>query len=340
MSYYIYIPTSNDHLLAFSMDPASGQLTREHEVPMGKSGHAVCADPQRKNLYVGLRGGDSHAIAAYAIDPDTGGLTSVGEVPVEGMPCYLSTDKTGKFLLAAYYSDGLVTVHAIGEDGALRDPAVDRRETELCAHFIATDASNRYAFVPHVAAANSIYQFHFDVDTGKLTPNESVPVLAAGAGLGPRHLAFHPELDIVYADNEQGSSVTVYRFDGKRGTLEAVQTVSTLPDEGFDGDNSNAQLHIHPLGKSIYASNRGHDSIAMFAIDATTGMITSLGQQPGEKVPRAFGIEPNGNFLFSGADGSQKLLTFRIDERGALEPHGEPCDLGGTAGWVCPLKLG
>lgn len=340
MSHYIYIPiSSEDHLLVFSMDATSGQLTLNHEVKLGKSGSVVCADANQKNLYVGLRAGDSHAIASYVIDPNTGGLTSVGEVSVEGMPCYLATDRTDRYLLAAYYSDGLVTVHAIGENGALCEPTVDRHETEVCAHYIATDSSNRYAFVPHVASVNAIYQFQFDASTGKLTPNDSVPKLACEAGLGPRHLAFHPNLDIVYADNEQGSSVTVYRFDRAQGTLEVAQTVSTLPDEGFDGENSNAQLHIHPTGKAIYASNRGHDSIAMFAIDATTGLIRSLGQQPGEKTPRAFGIEPDGNFLFSGADNSYRLVPFRIDARGALEPIGEPYELGGSAGWVYPLKL-
>ena len=340
MSYYVYIPISGTtKLLVFSMDPGSGQLSRQHEVEMGKSGHAVCADPQRKNLYVGLKEGDECSIASYAIDAATGGLTLVGEVAIEGMVCYLSTDQTGKFVLAAYYMDGKATVHAIGENGALQEPAADCYETERCAHYIATDSSNRYAFVPHVAAANSIYQFYFDADSGKLRPNEAMPILACGAGLGPRHLAFHPALDIVYADNEQGSSVTVYRFDKDQGTLEELQTVSTLPPEGCEG-NSNAQIQIHPAGKFIYASNRGHDSIAMFSIDAATGLITSLGQQAGEKTPRAFGIEPQGKFLFSGADGSEKLLTFRIGESGVLEAHGDACELGGGAGWVYPLKLG
>lgn len=339
MSHYVYIPIgSAEHLLVFAMDPVSGQLIPKHEVPLGKSPHAMCADPQRQHVYVGLSRDDAYAIAAYAIDQQTGGLTALGEVAVEGMPCYLSTDRTGKFLLAAYYSAGLATVHAIGADGVLQDPAACHYPTEMYAHSIITDPANRYAFVPHVASANSIYQFNFDEQTGQLTPNTTVPILACRAGEGPRHLAFHPILDVVYADNEQGSSVTVYRFDKDRGTLAAVQTVSTLPEGGCEG-NSNAQIHIHPSGRSLYVSNRGHDSIAMFAIDLETGLITSLGQQPGEEVPRAFGIDPGGNFLYSGADGSNKLRTFRIGKSGALTPHGEAYDLGGTAGWVYPLKL-
>ena len=343
MNYYMYVPISTDNqLLVFSMDADSGELELKHQIALSKSGFAVAADPKRQYLYVGLGGGDEHAIGSYTIDPATGALTPIGEVSVAAMPCYLSTDRTGRFLLAAYYLGGMATVHSIGGDGALQDPAVDTYETERFAHYIATDPSNRYAFVPHVESANSIYQFLFDADTGKLTPNPAAPILACGPGEGPRHLAFHPNLDVMYADNEQGSSVTVYRFDTSQGTLQAVQTVSTLPDEDFAGreDNSNAQLHIHPSGKSIYASNRGHDSIAMFAIDPDTGLIRSLGQQPGEATPRPFAIEPEGKFMYGGGDGSTRLASYRIDEIGRLEPFGAPCELGGSACWVYPLKVG
>ena len=339
MSHYVYVPIgSAEHLLVFAMDPDSGALAARHEVPLGKSPHAMCADVKRQYVYVGLREGETYAIAAYAIDQQTGGLSALGEVAVEGMPCYLSTDRTGKFLLAAYYSAGLATVHAIAADGALQEEMVCRYPTETYAHYIATDPENRYAFVPHVESANSIYQFDFDAATGQLTPNKTTPILACGEGEGPRHLAFHPTLDTVYADNEQGSSVTVYRFEKDRGTLAPLQTVSTLPAGGCEG-NSNAQIQIHPSGKSIYVSNRGHDSLAMFSIDPETGLITSLGQQPGEEVPRAFGIDPDGGYLYSGADGSHRLRTFSIGPDGVLAPHAEPIDLGGTAAWVYPLAL-
>ena len=183
MSYYLYVPISTDNqLLVFSMDAGSGQLERKHQITLSKSGYTVAADPKRQYLYVGLRDGDDHAIGSYAIDPATGALTSIGEVPVTAMPCYLSADHTGRFLLAAYYVGGMATVHAIGGDGALQDPAVDTYETERFAHYIATDPSNRYAFVPHVESANSIYQFLFDADTGKLSPNPATPILACGSG--------------------------------------------------------------------------------------------------------------------------------------------------------------
>ena len=338
MSHYIYIPVGNtDHLLVFAMDPNTGALKKKHEVQMGKSGHAVCADHKRQTLYVGLGQGEEYTLAAYAIDQQNGGLTTLGEVMVEGMLCYLSTDGADRFVLGAYYSAGLATVHAIGDRGAV-SKLTCRYPTEQCAHYIATDVANSYAFVPHVAATNSIYQFEFDAESGRLTPNEIMPVLAAAPGQGPRHLAFHPKLDIVYADNEQESSVTVYGYDREQGTLAAQQTVSTLPEGGWAG-NSNAQIHIHPSGKFVYVSNRGHDSIAMFATDPDTGAIRSLGQQAGEDTPRAFAIEPNGKFLYSGADRSHLLRTFRIGDDGILHEHGVPVDLGGSAGWVYPLTV-
>ena len=297
--------------------------------------------PSANTLFVGLRDGDDHAIGSYAINPATGVLTPIGEVAVTAMPCYLSTDPHGSLPVGGL----LRRRHGHGPRHRQRrrfaGPAVDTYETERFAHYIATDPSNRYAFVPHVESANSIYQFLFDADTGKLTSNPVAPILACGPGEGPRHLAFHPNLDVVYADNEQGSSVTVYRFDTSQGTLQAVQTVSTLPDEDFPGReaNSNAQLHIHPSGKSIYASNRGHDSIAMFAIDPDTGLIRSLGQQPGEATPRPFAIEPQGKFMYGGGDGSTRLVSYRIDEIGRLEPFGAPYELGGSTCWVYPLRV-
>ena len=337
MRCFVYVPVmSDDRILVFSMDPGCGKLSVTQDLELGKRPFPVCTDPAQRSLQIGLNDGETSYVGSYRIDPVTGALTPIGEVALGGDPCYLATDRKGRFLLAAYYVAGMVTVHAIGEDGAARGPAVDRHETERYAHYIATDPSNRYAFVPHVESANSIYQYLFDENTGRLTPNE-VPVIDGGPGQGPLHLGFHPSLDIVYADNEQGSSVTVYRLDTSNGRLEAVQNLSTLPDDGFGGENSNAQLHLHPTGRAVYASNRGHDSIAMFAIEPVTGGISSMGQQPSEEMPRPFSIDPSGNFLFAAGDRSGRLAAYRIDPRGGLDSLGGTYDLGGRPAWVFSL---
>ncbi|HIM55555.1 MAG TPA: lactonase family protein [Candidatus Latescibacteria bacterium] len=341
LGHYVYIPIGGENTIQIhELDPASGALTLRHELTLPTCGRALCTDPGLNCLYVALHDDESNtAVVTCRIDAEDGGLTPIAEVDLEGhKSCYLSTDRSGRFLLSAYYSDGLVTVHPIGDDGAAHGPPADRVVTERYAHWVATDRANRYAFVPHVQSANRIYQFRFDAAVGKLTAN-AVSSVGAGPGQGPRHLAYHPVLDVVYADNEQECSVTVYHLDTAAGTLSAVQTVSTLPEAGFDGEKSNAQLHIHPDGRAVYASNRGPDSIAMFAIDPSSGAITSLGQQPAQKIPRSFGIDPDGDFLISGADESNILTTFRIDRRGDLEPVAE-YDIGGPSAWVLPVKLG
>ena len=339
MSLYLYVPImSRENLLVYAIDQDTGSPILRHDVHLGYGGFPLCTGPAQEVLYVGFRHSPGSFISSCRIDKATGDLTPLGKVPVDGVPCHMSTDATGRYLLSAFYSEGLVLVHEIAGDGSLVDPPVDRQETERYAHFATTDPGNRFAFVPHVESANRIYQYHFDPATGKLTPNQSQPQLACGEGYGPRHLAFHPDLDLVYADNEQGSSVTVYDFDADAGILKELQTVSTLPPGGH-GENSNAQLHMHPSGRFLYASNRGHDSIAMFAIDVGTGLLTSLGQQPSEEMPRAFGIDPGGRYLFAAGDRSRRLVSYRIRGDGTLEPFGEPIELDGNAGWILPLAF-
>lgn len=339
MSHYVYVLAREvDRVVVFAMDPDSGKLTQKSEAALDGNPYTGCFSPAQDSLYVTITIDREPFVACFAVDPQTGGLTPIGQLKMEAEPCYLSVDNTERFLLAAYYSDGMVTVHARNADGTINQKAVDQHKTEKYAHFIKTDATNRFAFVPHVERANAIYHFLFDQDTGKLTPNP-VPKVAGGPGQGPRHLAFHPTLDIVYADNEQECSVTVYRFNKLNGTLAPLQTVSTLPDEGYDGEKSNAQLHLHPQARAVYASNRGPDSIAMFSIDPKTGLITSLGQQPSLKVPRPFGIDPDGDYMYVGGDASPLLVTYRIDQRGALHPLDHSYEVGKSTGWVLPVKF-
>ena len=339
MSHYVYVlARERNRVLVFSMAPDSGRLTLRSEAGLDGSPYTGCFSPAQDTLYVTITIDRQPFVSCFSVAQQTGGLTPIGTLPMEADPCYLSVDNTGRFLFAAYYLAGMVTVHARNADGTINETVVGQYKTEKYAHFIKTDATNRYAFVPHVESANAIYQFLFDQDTGKLTPN-AVPKVDAGPGQGPRHLGFHPTLDVVYADNEQECSVTVYGFDKSKGTVTALQTVSTLPDEGYDGDKSNAQLHLHPQSRAVYASNRGPDSIAMFAIDPDTGLITSLGQQPGVKIPRAFGIDPDGDYMYAGGDASPLLVTYRIDHRGALHALDDTYEVGTSTGWVLPVKF-
>ena len=231
-------------------------------------------------------------------------------------------------------------MHPLGPDGAVGAPLLDRQDTAVGAHAIATDPSNRFAFVPHISRVqdnvleppknipgpNFIAQFRFDAETGRLTPNAPFRV-EQGELIGPRHYCFHPDKDLVYFSDEQGCSVSVYRLDAATGTLSAVQRVGTLPD-GFSGRNTCSQIHLTPSAKFLYVGNRGHNSIAGFAVDAATGRLETVGHTPTEAVPSAFGLDPGGNFLFAAGTATGKLASYRIDpETGALTPLAT-CDAG------------
>jgi 6-phosphogluconolactonase len=243
-------------------------------------------------------------------------------------------------VLSAYYEGRGVTVHRVGDDGAATDPPVERRETARGAHCFQTDPSNRFAFVSHIAGQgpNEIWQFRFDERTGRLTPG-SPPTVAPEQPVGPRHYCFHPALDLVYFSNEQGSSVTAYQLDPAAGTLTALQTVSTLP-EGFTGESTCSQIRITPSGRFLYAPNRGHDSIAGFAVDPATGLLTSLGQTPTERVPRAFSLDAAGRFLYAAGLESGRLAAYRVDgDTGALHPLAV-YPVGARPMWVMIMRPG
>jgi 6-phosphogluconolactonase len=335
----MYVSLQGDDKIArFTMDPATGDLDPLGEVAVSGGPAPMVVDPSQQFLYVARRG--ECKISSYQIDQRTGDLSLIGTVPLPTDPCYMSTDRKGKFLLSAYYEGRGVSVHPIGVDGAAADPPVERRETARGAHCFQTDPSNRFAFVPHIAGRgpNEIWQFRFDEQTGRLTPNTPSKVIPGGE-VGPRHFCFHPSKDLVYFSNEQGCSITAYRADPTAGTLTPLQTVSTLP-QGYDGRNSCSQIRMVPSGKFLYAPNRGHNSIACFAVDASTGLLTPLGQASSEPVPRAFNLDPDGKFLYAGGLESGRLAAYRIDaDGGTLQPL-KTYPVGTRPMWVLILKLG
>ena len=338
MPYVMYVALQGDDKLArFTMDPTTGKLTPQGEVAVPGGPAPLAVDPQRRFLYVGRRG--VCIISSFRIAPGTGNLTPIGEVSLESDPCYMATDRRGKFLLSAYYQAGKAAVHPIGADGAAYGPPVEWRDTARGAHCMQTDPSNRFAFVPHIAGngPNAIFLFRFDAQTGRLTPN-TPPQVSPERPDGPRHYCFHPTKDMLYFSNEQGCSITAYAFDSATGSLKALQTVPTLP-AGYDGKNSCSQIQIAPSGKFLYAPNRGHNSIACFAVDATTGHLTPRGHQHTETIPRAFSLDPTGTFLYAAGLESGRLASYRIDETtGLLQPL-EVYPVGTRPMWVMILRL-
>ena len=316
---YAYIALGGeDKLLIFAVNSDDGSLHLQQEISLGGSPGPLAVDPSQQYLYVGLR--STNEIVSFRIDPSNGDLTPFGgAVSLDADPCYLAIDRQGRFLFSSYYGAGKIMVHTINSAGGLAQQPVDVHLTAERAHCIQPDPSNQFVFVPHTAGPNLIFQFRLDSQTGNLTPN-SVPRIVPKGGEGPRHYVFHPTKDLVYFSNEQGCSVTAYRLDPEAGTLSFIQTLSTLPD-GYAGSNTCAQIHIHPSGRFLYVSNRGHDSIACFAVDDTSGQLTSLGQQPTEPTPRVFGLDPTGRYLYAAGQGSGQLAAYRLDEEsGILRP--------------------
>ena len=332
MPYTLYVCLQDeDKIVAFSMDTATGRLTPHAEVAVAGGPSVLTLSPDRQVLYVGHRG--QPAISSFRLDPPTGKPTLQGTVASTHAPTFLATDRTGRYLLSAYYQGGYAAVHPLGADGAVGVSPLDSLTTTMGAHAIQTDPSNQFAFVPHIARFNDnvleplrestgpnvIWQLKFDAQTGRLTPNEPLRVEPA-TRLGPRHYCFHPTLPVVYFSNEQGCSVTAYRLDPATGTLAALQTLTTLPD-GYTARNTCSQIHLTPSGQFLYVGNRGHNSLAGFAVDAATGRLTALGHVATEAVPSAFCLDPAGQFVVAAGTATGRLAVYRIQgETGALTP--------------------
>ena len=333
MAYYVYVASVDDNKVSvFTMDAGTGKLTARAEVPVSGGPSPLAISPDRQVMYAAHRA--VPGISSYRIDEATGGLTQNGGISTSDAPGFIATDRSGKYLLAAYYQGGRVGVHPIGGDGAIGEPPTEWLETDSGAHAIQTDRSNRFAFVPHIArlqddvtqppkdapGPNVIYQFRFDENTGRLAPNTPLK-LEMGGFLGPRHYTFHPTLDVVYFSDEQGNSVTAYRLDTATGTLSAFQTISTL-DEGHTGRNTTSQIQLTPSGNFLYIPNRGHNSIAGFSVDASTGQLTAAGRAPTEAVPSAFSLDPQGNFVYAAGSATGQLASYRINgATGELTPQ-------------------
>jgi 6-phosphogluconolactonase len=331
---FVYVSKAPEkEIQVYRLDPKDGKLTAVETLPVEGAPGSLGVDPQKKFLFASLR--DNSTLASFRVDPATGKLKLLSTValPKGENAAFVGTDRTGRWLLSASYSAGKVVVHKVNEDGTIQSPAVQTVETAKTAHCIATDRDGRFVFVPHVAP-NAVYQFKLDAATGKLT--EAGKAAGGADKAGPRHLAFHPTQNLAFASDESGNSITAYQFEPNSG-LKPVQTLSTLPAD-FKEKNSTAEVKVHPTGKFVWVSNRGHDSLAGFAIDST-GKLTALGQTPTEKTPRSFEIDPDGKFVFGAGEGSGKLAVFGVDPATGKLARLHTQDVGKSLTWVLAVKV-
>lgn len=333
-TFWVFV-TANQGVSTWWMDPATGALTFERELPIGAAVGPLASDPQHHALYVGVTG--AQRADAFAIDPVTAELSPLGQMGLGLDPVYLSTDRTGQHLLTTTFGGDELAIFPIGLDGSLGGAETQRLGTPEEPHSIIVDASNQWVVVPH-RTPDLIGQYSFDPATGTVSAN-GTPQVMAPAGSGPRHLVFHPDGGYAYVADEFSDSVSVYAFDGGTGQLTHLATESTIP-AGFDGNtNTCADVHITPDGRFVYVSNRGHDSLAMFAVDPGTGLLTSLGQVPTEPRPREFEVSPRGRYAFAAGQDSGMLASYAIDQAtGELTP-GPVYDVGPTPLWVLAIEL-
>jgi 6-phosphogluconolactonase len=332
-----YTRTTSEGIYVYRLDSSSGALVFSSKVSGHEEPSFLAIAPGQRYLYAvnetsDYQGESSGAVSAFSIAPETGELTFLNKQSSRGAaPCHLSVDATGRYVLAANYSGGSVAMLPIQDDGSLGaacdfvqhvGSSVADRQQGPHGHSITPSPDNRFAFAADLGL-DKILIYQLDLEEGKLRPNDP-PWVQIHPGAGPRHFTFHPNGRYAYAINEIDNTFTAFNFDAERGALEEIQVISTLPDD-FDGTSHTADLHVHPSGKFLYGSNRGHESIVICAIDPATGQLTLVGHEPtqGEQ-PRNFAIDPTGKLLFAANMNTDNIVSYWIDQdSGRLDPTGQ-----------------
>jgi 6-phosphogluconolactonase len=337
----VYVGTYTDHgskgIYAYRFESATGQVTALGLAAESTEPSFLAVDPSEHFLYAvnevdSYKNQHTGAVSAFAIDSATGKLSLLNEVSSrDAGPAHITLDQTGKYVLVSNYTLGSVAVFPVLPDGRLGDFSafvqhkgssinMERQEGPH-AHAVALAPDNRFAVVADLGI-DKLIVYPFDPAMGTLGNQPHITKTRAGAG--PRHLVFDPSGRFLYVINELQSSVVSYSYDPARGELHELKTVSTLPEK-FTANNDAAEIAVHPSGKFLYASNRGHDSIGVFSVDPAKGTLTRIEFVPTKgKTPRNFAIDPTGSFLLVANQASDNVVVFRIDSKsGRLTPTGQ-----------------
>jgi 6-phosphogluconolactonase len=333
------------YLLQFDAD--SGALTLEGLAAETENPSFLAVHPHKPFIYAAGESGAGDeipggAVSAFAIQPDTGLLTLLNRQASQGGgACHVSVSPSGAHVAVANYGSGGIALLPVNDDGSLAPASAfhqhegssvnPKRQEGPHAHSVNFDAAGRFLFAADLGT-DSIQVYAYDAAAGTLTPAGSA-TLAPGAG--PRHFVFHPSGKFAWVVNEMGNTITAFAYAD--GALTEVQTVPTLPAD-FEGESSTAEIRVHPSGRFLYASNRGHDSIAAFAIDEATGLLTPLCHTPtGGKTPRNFALNPTGQWLLAANQESDSVVVFRVKDDGRLEANGDQVEVPAP---VCVLFAG
>lgn len=346
---FVYVGTytseKSQGIYRMRLDLSSGTLSAPELAATVTNPSFLALNPGKTHLYSVNETGKfadkpTGSVSAFAIDAKSGGLTLINQESSGGSgPAHVSVDRAGRTVLVANYGGGSVASLPIGAGGRL-EPAASvivhqgssahpKRQTKPYGHSINMDPSNTYAYAADLGA-DRVFIYRLDPKTSALTP-ATPPSAAVTPGSGPRHMSFHPGGRFAYLINELALTVTVFSRDASTGALTEVQTISTLPaGVAANPAFSTAEVVVHPSGKFLYGSNRGHDSLVVYAIDQATGKLTLVQHEPTQgSTPRGFGIDPTGRFLLAGNQRSDTLVAFRIDSAsGRLTPTGQTVKIG------------
>lgn len=317
----------------YRFDTSSGAL-EPHGVAEGVRNPSYLAiHPSRRYLYAvnemkEFEGQPSGAISAFTLDPDTGQLSFINQKPTHGTdPCHVSVMHDGQSVLVANFASGSVCVLPIGPDGSLGDAtdvvqhhgsSIDPvRQAGPHAHAATPDIDGRFVFVPDLGL-DKVMIYGLDAARGLLKPH-TTPWVETRPGAGPRQVVMHPGGRFAYLINELDSTMTAFRYDSERGMLQEIQTLSTLPD-AFDGKSTGAEVQITPSGDLLYGSNRGHDSLVIFAVNQADGTLTRIGHVSTQgHIPRSFTVDPDGNWVLVANQDTDNIAVFQVDHgTGAL----------------------
>lgn len=340
--WWVYIGTytggASEGIYRLRFDAETGRLDHLELAAAIQHPSFLALHPTKHTLYaVGVTTGDDgermDSVTAFAIEPGTGRLTQLNRESSMGRgPCHIAVDRAGRHVAVANYGGGSIAALPIREDGSLGpacafvqhegSSAHPQRQQQAHAHSVYFDAAGRFVFAADLGI-DKIMVYRFDDTRGTLEPNDP-PYASLAPGAGPRHFAFHPSGKYAYAINELDCTITAFAYDADAGKLDTLHSVTTLPED-FDGENTTAEVCVHPSGRFVYGSNRGHHSIAVFAVDPDTGRLTPRGWTSTQgETPRNFNLDPTGRFLIAANQQTDTLAVLRINpEDGTLEPTGQ-----------------
>jgi 6-phosphogluconolactonase len=339
---YMYVGNAgSNEIVTLTLDPKTGDLKEIDRLTVPgitKAGGSIpmAVSPNKKFLYAGFRG-EPLVAAAFSIDPKSGKLKHLGNGTLAHSMAYITTDRTGKWLLSASYPGHMVTVNPIGADGIVQ-AAKQSIQNLPNSHAILLDKSNQHVLSPSLGA-DVVNQFVFDAKAGDLKPNDP-PSTKSAAKSGPRHFRFSKNEKFVYLLHELNATLAVFDYDAKKGLLtKELQVISALPKEGPAEKVWAADVHLTPDGKYLYATERGTSTIQQYKVDAKTGMLTANGSVPTEKQPRAFEIDPTGKYLYAVGELSDGMTSYSIDAKTGALAKLKQYPVGKNPNWIEILNL-